>query len=229
MATIQGVIFDVDGTLVDSNDVHARAWADAFTEQGYDVSFEQVRGLIGMGGDNLLPEVIGKEKDSPEGHQLSERRSAIFKERYLPTIKPFPQVDALLARMRDSGVKLVIASSAQDDELTALLEIAKATSFFMATTSADDAKNSKPDPDIVQAALQRIQFKPEQVVMIGDTPYDIESANKAGVAVIALRCGGWNDDELQGAIAIYDDPADLLAHYDESPFGSRAQSQARGV
>lgn len=229
MAAIQGVIFDVDGTLVDSNDVHARAWVDAFTEQGYDVSFDKVRGLIGMGGDNLLPEVIDKEKDSPEGKQLSERRSAIFKERYLPTIKPFPEVDALLTRMRDSGVKLVIASSAQDDELTALLEIAKATNFFMATTSADDAKNSKPDPDIVQAALERGKFKPEQVVMIGDTPYDIESAGKAGVKVIAFRCGGWNDQDLHGAIAIYDDPADLLVHYDESPLGSSHESQARGA
>ncbi len=230
MSQIHGVIFDVDGTLVDSNDAHARAWVEALAEHGYDLPFERIRRLMGMGGDNLLPEVCGLEKDTPLGKQISDRRSEIFRERYLPHVQPFPCVEELLQHMRDSGIKLVVASSAQADELTALLEIAKATSFFVTTTSSSDAENSKPDPDIVQAAVERIQYGPDEVVMIGDTPYDIESARKAGVAVIALRCGGWNDQELAGALAIYDDPADLLAHYDESPLGQgRTETRSHGV
>jgi HAD superfamily hydrolase (TIGR01549 family) len=234
MSTIRGVIFDVDGTLIDSNDAHARAWVDALTEAGYGVPFEQVRRLIGMGGDKLMPEIIGVEKESPQGSSIAERRSALFRERYLSTVRPFPRVVELLQRLQDDSLTLVVASSAQADELSDLLEIAHAADYFRDTTSSSDAEHSKPDPDIVQAALDRMQYKPDEVVMIGDTPYDIEAAGKAGVALIALRCGGWNDQELDGAFEVYDDPADLLTHYTESPFGRRTlqsseQNHRQGV
>ena len=229
MSHVQGVIFDVDGTLIDSNDLHAQAWVDALAENGYAVPFEQVRRLIGMGGDKLLPEVSDLDEESPEGKRITARRSEIFKQQYLPKLRPFAGVEELLRHMRDSGVRLVVASSAQGDELTTLLEVAKANDFFMATTSSSDAESSKPDPDIVEAALQRIELRPEQVVMIGDTPYDVQSAGKAGVKVIALRCGGWNDEDLGGAIAVYDDLVDLRAHYDESPLGHDLSQEARGA
>jgi HAD superfamily hydrolase (TIGR01509 family) len=226
MTAIRCVILDVDGTLVDSNDAHAQAWVDALHEFGHDVPFDRVRRLIGMGSDNLLPEVASLEKESEQVQQISQRRGEIFKDQYLSTIKPFPGGRDLLLRMRNDGFKLVVASSAQADELEPLLTIAQAVEIIEGMTSSSDAKNSKPDPDIVQAAVAKSGTTADVCVMLGDTPYDVESAGKAGVKVIALRCGGWRDADLQGAIAMYDDPADLLAHYDESPLaqGSKERS-----
>ena len=217
MARIHAVIFDVDGTLVNSNDAQAKSWVEALKEFGYSVPYEKVRPLIGMGGDKVLPETIGVQKDSEKGKQISKRRSEIFKEKYLPTIQAFPGAQELLNRMRDQGLKLAIASSAQPDELRSLLQIVGAADLIEDKTSSEDAKRSKPDPDIMQVTLKKVGYPPNEVVMIGDTPYDIEAASKVGVATIAFRCGGWNDADLAGAIAIYNDPADLLAHYDSSP------------
>jgi HAD superfamily hydrolase (TIGR01509 family) len=174
-----------------------------------------------MGGDKLLPEISGMEEESPEGKRAGERRGQIFKEKYLPSIKPLPGARELLKRLREDGLKLVVASSAKKDELDPLLEIAGASDLIEGKTSSDDAENSKPDPDIVEAALEKAALSPDEVVMLGDTPYDIESAGKAGVEVIALRSGGWEDEDLSGAVAIYQDPADLLARYDESPLKKR--------
>ena len=217
MTHIHAVIFDVDGTLVDSNDAQARSWVDALKEFGYSVPYEKVRPLIGMGGDKVLPETIGVQKDSEKGKQISKRRSEIFKEKYLPNVKPFPDAQKLLDRMRKQGLKLAIATSAQPDELRPLLQIVGAADLIEDKTSARDVESSKPDPDVMQVALKRVGYPPNEVVMIGDTPYDIEAARKAGVGTIAFRCGGWSDSDLAGAIAIYNDPADLLAHYDSSP------------
>jgi HAD superfamily hydrolase (TIGR01509 family) len=216
---IRGVILDVDGTLVDSNDAHAQAWVDALAEHDIQVGFEKVRPLVGMGGDKLLPEVSGIEEDTPEGERISKRRGEIFKQRYLPTLKAFPSTRELLQRMRDEGLKLVVASSAKEDELNPLLNIAGADGLVEEKTSSDDAENSKPDPDIVKAALDGSGLAPDEVLMLGDTPYDIESASGAGVGVVAFRCGGWEDADLSGAIAIYDGPADLLSNYESSPVG----------
>lgn len=218
MPNFQGVILDVDGTLVDSNDAHAQAWQEALEAEGFEASFEQIRRLIGMGSDKLLPEVAGLSKDSSEGQRISQRRAEIFKTHYLPTLKPFPQTRELLQRMHEDGLKLFVASSAEQDELVKLLEIAGATDFIQAKTSSDDAEHSKPDPDIVKATLGKMAYAPAEVVMLGDTPYDLQAAQKAGLALIGLRCGGWVDSDLAGAIAIYHDPADLLAYYSTSPF-----------
>jgi HAD superfamily hydrolase (TIGR01509 family) len=214
---IHGVIFDVDGTLVNSNDAQAKSWVEALKDFGYSVPYEKVRPLIGMGGDKVLPETIGVQKDSEKGKQISKRRSEIFKENYLPGIKPFPDAQKLLDRMHEQCLKLAIATSAQPDELRPLLQIVGAADLIEDKTSAKDAKSSKPNPDIMQVALKRVGYPANEVVMIGDTPYDIEAARKVGVGTIAFRCGGWSDFDLSGAIAIYNDPADLLAHYDRSP------------
>jgi HAD superfamily hydrolase (TIGR01509 family) len=217
-AVVRGVILDVDGTLVDSNEAHARAWVEALAEAGHEVEFAQVRDLIGKGGDKLLPEVSGVEEESEQGQALSERRAELFKERYLPEIKPFPQTRELVERMRAEGIRVVVASSAQKGELGPLLETAQVSDLVESATSSSDAENSKPDPDIVAAALEKLGLRPEEVLMLGDTPYDIEAAAGANVPTIALRCGGWGDAELDGALAIYDDPAELLARFDQSPF-----------
>jgi HAD superfamily hydrolase (TIGR01509 family) len=214
----RAVIFDVDGTLVDSNDAHAQAWVDALADRGRRVEFARVRPLIGMGGDKLLAEAAGIDVESPEGKDIDARRRDIFTRRFLPHLAPTRGARELLEWLRDQRMRLVVATSAQQAELGNLLRVAGATKFFDATTSSDDAERSKPDPDIVQAAIARTGCADAEVIMIGDTPYDIEAAHRAHIDVIALRSGGWPDRDLARAAAIYDDPADLLEHYDLSPF-----------
>lgn len=215
---VKGVILDIDGTLIDSNDAHAKAWVDAFREFDYDVPYARARALVGMGGDNLLPEAINLEKDTEEGEALSKRRGEIFKEKYLRTINPFAGTRDMVKRMRDEGLEIAIGTSASKKELNPLLEIADVLDLIDSKTSADDAENSKPDPDIIHAALKRLKMASDEVLMVGDTPYDIESAGKAGVRTVAFRSGGWTDEGLRGAIAVYAGPWDLLDRFDTSPF-----------
>jgi HAD superfamily hydrolase (TIGR01509 family) len=213
------VVLDVDGTLIDSNDAHARAWVEVGREAGHEIEFARARPLIGMGGDRVLPALTGVEEDDPEGERLTGRRGEIFRERHLPGLRPFPGTRALLERMRRDGYRLVVASSASEEDLGLLLEAAGIADLVEERTSSGDADASKPDPDIVQAALRRAGVAPEAALMLGDTPYDVEACRRAGVPIVALRCGGWDDDALAGAVAVYDDPADLLARYDASPLG----------
>lgn len=220
MTQLRGVIFDVDGTLVESNDAHAHAWVDAMHEHGYTVRFEQIRPLIGMGGDKVLPEMIGVSKESEEGKAISSRRKEIFKAKYLSAVRAFPQAKELLEFLHKQDFKLVTATSAEQDELDELLHKISPTigRLFEQQASSKDAQRSKPDPDIMQAALKRGGLSAQESVMIGDTPYDIESSRKVDVPTIAFRCGGgWSDQDLAGAIAIYDGPGDLLKKYENSP------------
>ena len=217
---LKAVLFDVDGTLVDSNDAHAAAWVRAFIEYGVTVGPAHVRRCIGMGGDKLMPEVSGIEEDSPKGSAIAKRRAEIFKEEFLPRLKPFEGASELVAAVQDRGMTSVAASSASKEDLKALLAVARAEHLMDDTTSSDDAEDSKPDPDIIEAALQRAKASPSEAIMIGDTPYDLEAARRAGVPAIAFRSGGWKDEDLKGAVAIYDGPWDLLAQIDESPIGA---------
>jgi len=216
---LQGIIFDIDGTLVDSNDAHARSWVDTFAEAGYDVPFEAVRPLIGMGADKLLPKTIDIRHDSEEGKKLSKRRSEIFRKKYLPDLRPLEGSRALVLRIRSEGLKAIVATSAKDEELKGLLEAAEVADLMEEKATASDAKRSKPDPDIIEAAIEESGISPQNLVMIGDTPYDIEAASKAKVRCIAFRSGGWTDEALEGAVEIYDGPADLLARFDSSLIG----------
>jgi phosphoglycolate phosphatase-like HAD superfamily hydrolase len=197
---------------------------DAFAAGGITVPFDIVRRCIGMGGDKLMPTVSGISEDSPLGASIAERRGKIFRERYLPDIKAFPRAADLVAAIKSIGLTAVAASSAKQEELTPLLEIAGAAWLMDAKTSSDDADASKPDPDIIHAALQRAKARPQGAVMIGDTPYDIEAAARAGVPCIAFRSGGWRDGDLRGAMAIYDGAWALLEQFDRSPLGVREPS-----
>lgn len=217
MTKIEAVPLDIDGTLVDSNDAHARAWLDALAEFGLQAEFEAVRCRIGMGGDKLLPEVTGVEEESELGQRISERRSEIFRSRYLPELEPFPGAKELLQRMNDRGLRLVVATSAKKEELKGLLRVLEAEHLLDGQTSSDDAEESKPDPDIVAAALEQARCAPERVLMLGDTPYDAEAAARAGVGLVGFRCGGWTDERLQPSVGVYDGPQDLLERYADSP------------
>ncbi len=219
MADVRGVLLDIDGTLLDSNDAHAQAWVEVFGEFGKAVRFEEVRRLIGMGGDRLMPKVSGIEADSELGEKISKRRRASFLENYLPKLRPFPKVRELLKELRRRDLTLVIATSAAAEELKPLLKQAQVLDLIDAKTSSGDAEESKPAPDIVEAAIQRSGLGAKELVMLGDTPYDVTASSRAGIPCIAVRSGGWNDADLREAIAIYEDVADLLAHLDESPLG----------
>ena len=219
--SLKGVIFDIDGTLVDSNDAHAQSWVDTFAKAGYEVPFEVVRPLIGMGADKLLPKTIGIRHDSDEGRQLLKRRSEIFRKQYLPDLRPLSGARALVTRVRDDGLKAIVATSAKDEELKGLLKAAEVDDLMEEKATSSDAKRSKPDPDIVDAAIEESGVPSSKAVMIGDTPYDVEAATRAGVRIIAFRSGGWDDASLKGAAQIYDGPADLLAHYDASLLGRK--------
>ncbi len=217
--TIRAAILDIDGTLIDSNDAHAQAWVDVGKEMGYDIDFAHVRRLIGMGGDKVLPEITGLEDDSDEAEKVKKRRGEIFQERYLPGLQPFPRARELLERFQADGMALVVATSASKDDMGKLLEKAGIKDLIEEKTSQSDVEASKPDPDVIEAAVEKAGCKPSEAVMLGDTPYDVEASRKAGVPCVALRCGGWGDEDLKDAVAIYDDPADLLANYDRSPYG----------
>jgi HAD superfamily hydrolase (TIGR01509 family) len=215
---IAGVLLDIDGTLLDSNDAHAQSWVEVLRRHGYDIPFERVRPLIGKGTDKLLPELTGLDPESGLGKQMAEERKALFLRAYLPGLRPTRGARALVERLRDEGFRLVVATSAGADELALLLRQAQVDDLIEQATTSDEAGRSKPDPDIVCAALAKGRLRPEAAIMLGDTPYDIEAAARAGVASIAFRCGGWWDDRaLAGALAIYDDPAALLADFDRSP------------
>ncbi|HEY4733969.1 MAG TPA: HAD family hydrolase [Gemmatimonadaceae bacterium] len=216
---LKGIIFDVDGTLVDSNDAHAESWVDTFAEAGYDVPFDVVRPLIGMGADKLLPQTVGVSNESDEGKRLTHRRSEIFREKYLPRLRALPGSRELVSRVRAEGLKAIVATSAKDQELKGLLNAARVEDLMEERATSSDAKRSKPDPDIVHAAIDESSLAPTHLVMIGDTPYDVEAATRASVRIIGFRSGGWKDEDLKGAVEIYDGPADLLANYESSIIG----------
>jgi HAD superfamily hydrolase (TIGR01549 family) len=216
---IKAVIFDIDGTLVDSVDLHAQAWKETFKEYGKDIPFQQVRRQIGKGGDQLMPVFFSREELDEFGEEMEEHRSELYKREFLPRVRPFPMVRELFERVRADDKRIALASSAKEDELAAYKKIARIEDLVEEETSADDAERSKPHPDIFQAALVGLgDISANEAVVIGDTPYDAEAAGKLKLRTLGLLCGGFPERELRaaGCIEIYDDPADLLSRYDET-------------
>jgi HAD superfamily hydrolase (TIGR01549 family) len=217
---IKAVVFDVDGTIVDSVDLHAEAWQEAFKKFGKEVDLEAVRRQIGKGADQLLPVFFSPVELAQFGNELEEYRSNLYKKEYLPHVKAFPKVRELFERIRQDGKRIALASSAKGDELNTYKKLARIEDLTEAETSSEDAEKSKPHPDIFEAALGELgDVARNRVVVVGDTPYDAQAAAKADLYTIGLLCGGWNENDLRGAgcIAIYRDPAELLARYGESP------------
>lgn len=216
---VKAVIFDMDGTLIDSVDQHAKAWQDAFRDFGHEFELKAIRAQIGKGGDQLLPVFLTRAEIDRTGTDLEKHRATILKEGYLSQIKAFPKVTELFKRIRADGIKIVLASSAKADELQTYKKIAGIDGLVDAETSSDDAEKSKPHPDIFQAAMAKLNgVQKSAVVAIGDTPYDAEAAGKAGLSTIGFLCGGFAEAGLReaGCFAIYDGPADLLVRYDQS-------------
>jgi len=211
-------IFDLDGTLLDSVDLHALAWQEAFLEFGHDVSFEQVRGQIGKGGDKLIPVFLSADEQRDHGEELEEWRGKRFKSEYLPLVRPFSAVPDLLRRVRDAGLRIAVASSAKKDEVDKYLDIAGITNLVDLTTSSDDAEESKPAPDIFEIVLKKLKIEGADAIAIGDTPYDAEAAGKAEIATIGVLCGGFAESSLRqaGCVGIYPGPAGLFACFGTS-------------
>jgi HAD superfamily hydrolase (TIGR01509 family) len=216
---IKAVIFDVDGTLVDTVDMHALAWQRAFAEFGKEIEFSDIRDQIGKGGDQLMPVFLSESELDEFGKRLEKRRGDIYKSDYLKTAKPFPMVRELFERIRADGKKVALGSSAPQDELDHYLELTNVGDLIEADTSGDDAENSKPEPDIFLAAMSKIgKPDPADCIIIGDSPYDAEAAGKGGSSTIGFLSGGFSETSLRdaGCIEIYDGPADLFENYERS-------------
>ncbi|ARO53013.1 putative haloacid dehalogenase family hydrolase [Methylorubrum extorquens] len=219
-ARIKAVVFDIDGTLLDSVDLHACAWVEAFAHFGIETKEAEVRRQIGKGGDQLLPVFVDADRLAREGEAIEAYRSDLFKRSYLAQAKPFPAVKALLSHVRDAGQTVALASSGKADEVENYQKILGITDLVDVVTTSDDADRSKPHPDIFEAVLKKLPGLPKDAVMvIGDTPYDAQAAAGAGLSTIGVLCGGFPEAELSaaGCIAIYRDPQDLLDGYARSP------------
>ncbi|MET3973055.1 MULTISPECIES: HAD family hydrolase [Bradyrhizobium] len=214
----KAAIFDLDGTLLDSVDIHALAWHEAMVKFGHYVSFEQARSQIGKGGDKLVPMFLTPDEQRDHGKDLEEWRGNRFKTEYLPLVRPFSAVPDLLRRVRDAGLRIAVASSAKKDGLDTYLDIARIIDLVEVATSSDDVEESKPAPDVFEIVLKKLAIDGPDAVAIGDTPYDAIAAGKAKVATIGVLCGGFTESSLRqaGCIEVYPGPATLFARFQES-------------
>jgi HAD superfamily hydrolase (TIGR01509 family) len=224
---IKAALFDVDGTLVDSNTLHVEAWHEAFQHYGKDVHFDDIFPHIGKGADQLMPNFLSRDELQKFGSALEQFRTELFTHDYLAGAEPFPKVRELFERLKRDGVLIALASSAKQTEVEQHQKNLHVEDLVDELTSADDAEHSKPCPDIFQAALARLEgVAPEEAIVIGDTPYDVQAAAGAGMTAIGLLSGGFSEESLRdaGAIEIYTDIAELLERYDDSPFARESQS-----
>jgi phosphoglycolate phosphatase-like HAD superfamily hydrolase len=218
---IKAILFDIDGTLVDSNDMHVLAWEEAFAGIGAEFDRQVIHDQIGKGTDMLVPTLL-PNLDEAAQERLGDAHGSAFKGKFLDTVKPFPKARDLLAHAHELGQQVVLASSASGPEIDHYLDLLDAHELVTTTTSGDDVERTKPAPDIFAAALKKLPgIGAHEVIVVGDTPYDVEAAKKCGIAAVAVRSGKFPDEVLweAGAVMIYDDAAALLAAYADSPLG----------
>jgi HAD superfamily hydrolase (TIGR01509 family) len=215
----EAVIFDIDGTLVDSVDLHAQAWQETFRHFGREVPFPVLRHQIGRGADQLLPLFFSSEELERFGKELEKHRSGLYKRLYLPDVKAFPKVRELFERIKSDGKLIALASSSAKEEADYYKHLANIEDLVEAEVCSEDVENSKPAPDVFTVALRRIGRDSHDVLVVGDTPYDAEAAAKSNLRSVGVLCGGFAEQELldAGTIAIFRDPEHLLARYDNSP------------
>lgn len=223
-ATVTTALFDVDGTLVDSNYLHAVTWWQAFTQAGHDVPMVAIHRAIGMGADQLLDALLPESRDTGADSGIRTAHSALYAT-YWSRLRPLPGAAELLRACRKAGLTVVLASSADPPEFAALRAALGAEDAIDDATSAADVDTSKPAPDLVQVALRKARARPEQAVFVGDTVWDVKACQRAGVPCIGLRGGGICTEELAlaGASAVFSGPAELL----EATGGRLASALAR--
>ncbi len=214
---LKAFIFDVDGTLIDSNDAHAETWKIAFEKYGKNVTFNEMKKLIGMGGDKILERYLTEEENDKFGKKLEDFRSELFSEKYLPNIKSFPKVRELFQKLKNEKIQTALATSGNEEDIKKYKEIANISGLVKRETSSDDVKESKPDPDIFQQAFKKLKdVTKEEVIIIGDTIYDAEAARKTGIKIIGVKSGGWSLEELKenGCEYVYKDIAEIYKNFD---------------
>lgn len=225
---IKAVIFDIDGTIIDSVGAHIEAWKRAFARFGKEVSDEEIRCHIGEGSDDMLPVFFSAEELGRFRPDLEKYRGELFKREYLPSLKAFPKVRDLFQRIKNDGKKIALASTAKAEQVNIYKEIACIADLVDCAVCSEEVAESKPHGDICRVALQKLgNPAPDKVISIGDTAYDVETAAKNNVCTIGLLCGGGTRDELQraGCVALYQDPADLLAHMAGRFWASRGRQR----
>lgn len=218
-----GVIFDVDGTLVDSVDLHAEAWQRIFAKWGHEVPFAAVRAKIGKGGDELMPDFLPRDVVERDGKAIEAERTALFKAEYVDRVRGFPMVAELVRALTERGVKVALGSSGKMEEVERNMRLLGIDGMGVAVATSDDAERSKPHPDIFQVAVGKLGLAAGEVVAVGDTPYDAEAAVRAGVVPVGVLCGGVAEGVLRGAgcVAVFRDPADVLGRLGEGVFSEK--------
>lgn len=211
---LQGILFDIDGTLVDSNDIHARCWIEAFEHFGKKLQWDVVRHQIGKGGDLLVPDLCNAREMRTFGEKLKKYRGQLFKKKYMKSVKPFPRVRESLREVHELGLKFALASSSNPDEVQYYTELLGVAELMEGSTSKKDARLSKPSPEIFEAALEQTGTDPEFTLVAGDTPYDILAAHRAALPVAAVLCGGFERELLAKAEFLFDDVEELVRKID---------------
>jgi HAD superfamily hydrolase (TIGR01549 family) len=212
---LQGVIFDIDGTLIDTNDIHARCWVEAFAHFDKHIDYKLMRHQIGKGGDLLVPDLLNAKEMQRFGDELKDYRSKLYKKKYMKEAQPFPRVKELFESLHDRGVKLALASSANPDEVEYYTELLGVKKLLGGSTSTKDAKLSKPSPEIFEAALGQLGTDVTKTLVVGDTPYDVLAAHRASLAIVAVLCGGFEPELLAKAEFLFDDAEDIVRKIDE--------------
>jgi phosphoglycolate phosphatase-like HAD superfamily hydrolase len=220
--SIAGVLFDLDGTLVDTGYIHAICWWEALRQYDHVVPMAAIHRAIGMGSDKLLDHILGSDRDTTDDDDLSTAHGALFATWYT-RICPLPGARDLLAKCAELGLTVVIATSAKERDLAALRTVLDADSFIDEITTAADANESKPSPDILSTALDKGGLRADRVVFVGDAVWDVIASKKLGIPCIGLESGGTSEAELReaGAVEIWKDPADLLENLPDSVLGRR--------
>ena len=215
---VKALLCDLDGTLMESNWLHAEAWQVSFREMGIELELDEVRRQIGKGGEELVPVFVPWWKQKHVQEPLEAYRKFVFQTDYLARVKPIPRVREFLLRLKDAGIRLSLASSASKEDLLVYKKIGQMEDLIEEESSADDAERSKPHPDIFEATLKRLGLKPKDVLALGDTPYDAEAAGKADIWTIGVTTGGWSREDLlaAGCVEVYKDVGELLDRFEES-------------
>jgi HAD superfamily hydrolase (TIGR01549 family) len=214
----QGVIFDIDGTLVDSVEFHALAWQKAFAKHGYRISFTDLKQHIGKGGEQIVASFVSDSEFDQVVEPISRDRKEIYQQEFLPQVQPFADVPALFHRLKSDNIQIILASSARPNTVDHYIDLLNVEHLIDGATSTGDVEHAKPQPDIFISALQKLKgISPDQVLVIGDSPYDAQAAKKVPLPTVGVRCGGFDESWLRqaGCVTVYQDPADLLIHYPE--------------
>jgi HAD superfamily hydrolase (TIGR01509 family) len=215
--THAAVLFDVDGTLMDTVYLHTVAWWEALRQQGHRVTMARIHRSIGMGSDHLLDALLGEDRDRDEDAALSAAHDTLYAQ-WWSRLVPLPGASDLLRACAARGWQVVLASSAKSEEAEVMIRALDADEVITAVTTSDDVSSSKPAPDLVHQALEKAGVPAGRAVFVGDAGWDAEAARKAGVRCLGVLTGGWTRQELTeaGAETVYESPADLLAHLDDS-------------